>query len=306
MQATRLPPCPSISVLSVSPSSPATAAKSQLLKRAVRRCVACVRSDAGPTAARASAAGRRCAPAPFVVRVKGVSGIYTEVALDDGPLTTVGRLAVLACDATPQRGVVLHLVAEGGDLPTPAEEAAAPPVIQIGWTLERAGIRAGAWLVARFAATAVDRRADLERLLIRPTHSVAPSSETLAHVWLSVLAGEADTLRRVLDLPLAFHVHPRNFLILDKSVERAFDADALLLLPVRPSPPEPPTVRARVLRHSEFQSSTACGDAACAGIAALAGRALYLPRAADGKVPFLRLLAWKALSALRAAAFNDE
>ena len=58
------------------------------------------------------------------------------------------------------------------------------------------------------------------------------------------------------------------------------------------------------------RAATAASPAAAAAAAAAApacgstgydGRLLFLPRAADGRVPFMRLLAWKALSALRAA-----
>ena len=92
--------------------------------------------------------------------------------------------------------------------------------------------------------------------------------------------------------------------------------DALLLLPVRAEPPTPPGARARPFRLAGYRASEADGGAeARNAIAALSGRALFLPRAADGRVPFLRLLAWKAVSALRdgtgadadaATAFSPE
>lgn len=335
----------------------------------------------------------------FIVRVKGPGGAYAEVAVPGGAATTVARLAQLACDASPQWGVgaggiALHLVAASGDdLPSSAVEAAAAPVAQVGWTLKRAGVGHGAWLVARLAApaaapaldaiahavmrnTTANRRAELERLLIRPTFSVAsspsrgvggarsPKSQErfqlklevisfyglwdpatadepdvalrrvftmlpergsgtgdgdarvsvalsdaiLAHIWPSVLASESDAMRRLLGLPSAFHLNARNFLILDKTVETAFDADALLLLPVRAAPPAPPRVRARLFRLAEFPASSVAesGAAARNAVAALAGRDLFLPLAADGRVPFMRLLAWKALSALRAGAEDAD
>ena len=341
--------------------------------------------------------------APFFVRVKSTGDeAYAEVDVPGGSATSVSRLAALACAASPHwavgaSAVALSLVdAVGDDLPTPAAEAAAVRIFQVGWTLERAGVRSGAWLVARLAqsaaaaapslatlveavnrSAAANQRAELERLLIRPTFSLAstpsrgsgggrspkaqerfqlkldvitfyglwdPATATepevaqrrvftmlppaggsasvtlsdavLAHIWPSALAGESDALRRLLGLPAAFHLQPRNFLILDKAVARAFDADALLLLPVREAPPVPPRVRARPFRVAEFQTAAAGG---CSGgdgdgsggcvrsnIAALADRELYLPRAAEGCTPFMRLLAWKALSALRAGAEADE
>lgn len=129
--------------------------------------------------------------------------------------------------------------------------------------------------------------------------SVALSDAVLAHIWPSVLASESDAMRCLLGLPPAFHLKVRNFLILDERAAGAFDADALLLLPVRAALPAPPCVRARPFRLAEVALS---GTAARDAVEALAGRELFLPLAADGRVPFMRLLAWKALSALRAGA----
>ena len=66
--------------------------------------------------------------------------------------------------------------------------------------------------------------------------------------------------------------------------------------------------RARAFRIGDYRASEADGGAAArAAVAALAGRELLLPRAAEGRVPFMRLLAWKAVSALRAGAdFDDD
>ena len=138
--------------------------------------------------------------------------------------------------------------------------------------------------------------------------SVAFKDAILAHIWPSSLAGESDAMRRLLGLPVAFHLAERNFLVLDKAVENAFDADALLLLPARAVPPAPPRARARAFRVGDYRASDADGGAAArAAVAALAGRELLLPRAAEGRVPFMRLLAWKAVSALRAGAdFDDD
>jgi hypothetical protein len=146
--------------------------KAQLSKNGARRCAACVAASA----AAPGGAPRGAPPSSFFVRVKIVGGIYADVALADGAATTVARLAQIACDASPLRSVALHLAAAGGDdLPSPAAEAAAPLLAQVGWALARAGVGCGAWLVARFAPPAMDR-ARLEQLLIRPTFSVAPSS----------------------------------------------------------------------------------------------------------------------------------
>ena len=139
-----------------------------------------------------------------------------------------------------------------------------------------------------------------------PRASVTFKDATLAHIWPSALARESDLLRQQLGLPPAFHVHVRNFLILDRAVELAFDADALLLLPARAKSPAPPTVRARAFRIEHQAAAADGGVAARALIASLAGHdsphELHLPRAGEGRVPFMRLLAWKALSALRAGS----
>jgi hypothetical protein len=114
-------------------------------------------------------------------------------------------------------------------------------------------------------------------------------------------------MRRLLGLPEAFHLCERNFLVFHKAAESAFDADALLLLPIRAEPPAPPGARARSFRLADYRTAEADGGAeARAAVAALSGRAIFLPLAAAGRVPFLRLLAWKAVSALRAGAEADE
>ena len=129
----------------------------------------------------------------------------------------------------------------------------------------------------------------------------------LSHIWPSSLASESDAMRRLLGLPEAFHLCERNFLILHKAAESAFDADALLLLPTSAKPPAPPGARARSFRLADYRTAEADGRAeALVAVAALSGRALFLPLAAEGRVPFLRLLAWKAVSALRAGAEADE
>ena len=137
--------------------------------------------------------------------------------------------------------------------------------------------------------------------------SVSFKEAILSHIWPSSLASESDAMRRLLGLPEAFHLCERNFLVLHKAAESAFDADALLLLPIRAEPPAPPGARARVFRLADYRTAEAdSGAKARVAVAALSGRALFLPRAADGRVPFLRLLAWKAVSALRAGAEADE
>lgn len=140
---------------------------------------------------------------------------------------------------------------------------------------------------------------------IRPTISF--KNAILAHIWPSSMARDAVVLRRLLSLPQDLNLHPRNFLILDKSLEMAFDADALLLLPARPTAPgAPASVRARAYRLARHRVHKAPEVAERENIGALDGCELFLPRAATGKLPFLRLLAWKAVSALRAGAEAED
>jgi hypothetical protein len=168
--------------------------------------------------------------------------------------------------------------------------------------------------------------------MLASSASVAPEpvpfkEAILAHIWPSVLAPKALDAGGLLCLPEGFHVHPRNFLLLRKPEERAFDADALLLLPRRNAGGGQDVVAREFSRHTsrlsvaeralfshaDVAASPAAAAVAAAAVAAAAaapvcgsssgydGRLLYLPRAADGRVPFMRLLAWKAVSALRAA-----
>lgn len=79
-------------------------------------------------------------------------GLFVEVEIVDGD--TVYRLAKRACTECQHWGVnagqiTLHLIAaEGDDLPSPSAVESACPINQIGWSLTRAGIYPGAWLVA--------------------------------------------------------------------------------------------------------------------------------------------------------------
>ena len=66
----------------------------------------------------------------------------------------ISDLAKRACTDFPHWGTAdklsLYLVAAGGDdMPTPSAVDSARHLDQIGWSLTRAGISSGAWLVAR-------------------------------------------------------------------------------------------------------------------------------------------------------------
>ena len=79
-------------------------------------------------------------------------GSFAEVNIVEGD--TISRLAKRACSEFPHWGTAdklsLYLVAAGGDdMPTPSAVDSASHLDQIGWSLTRAGISSGAWLVAR-------------------------------------------------------------------------------------------------------------------------------------------------------------
>lgn len=117
----------------------------------------------------------------------------------------------------------------------------------------------------------------------------------LAHVWPSKYRRETGELAALLGLPPTFSVDPRNFLILPKFLESAYDSDELLLLPRRGAPPSVSVRRNRGgLMPVAHQPRL---DAFCA-----AAPSLFLPLAAApaNRMPWLRVLGWKALSAIRA------
>jgi hypothetical protein len=69
----------------------------------------------------------------------------------------------------------------------------------------------------------------------------------LAHIWPSSNAVQASAMKRLFGLDEGFHLHPRNFLLLEKHVAEAFDNEALLLLPRRAVGDTPPEVWSRPL-----------------------------------------------------------
>jgi len=130
------------------------------------------------------------------------------------------------------------------------------------------------------------------------TTPVPFSEAILAHIWPSGHGHEGGVAH--LHLAEDFHVDPRNFLILRKGAEVAFDADALLLFPRRGSADGTicPTAVSRRFPAKEARIPIAHS----AEFAGYHGRTLFLPNAAAGRVPCMRLLGWKAVSALRADA----
>ena len=172
----------------------------------------------------------------------------------------------------------------------------------------------GLWASAEADKTARTVRTMLASSAAETEPAPVPFREAiLAHIWPSALAICAQDAGGLFGLPEAFHVTPRNFLILRKPVERAFDVDALLLLPRRTAGGEQQVASRLFRRHvsrlpeaerAMFAPATATSSPAAAPICTsdgYDGRLLFLPRASEGRVPFMHLLAWKAVSALRAA-----
>ena len=95
------------------------------------------------------------------VKLAGAPGPLAEVRKCEGD--TIARLAERACATFPSwrldaSQVFLHLLAAGGD-EEPAQGAAATALtggsshLASGWSLARAGVSPGAWLLARAAST---------------------------------------------------------------------------------------------------------------------------------------------------------
>jgi hypothetical protein len=105
---------------------------------------------------------------------------------------------------------------------------------------------------------------------------------TLAHVWPNALVDAAPSLedKLALALPHDFYRSPRNYLLLGKDVHDAFDAGLIAFIPSRGA-----------INVRAFKPVPAAVSAQVAG---LMERQLVLPRAAEGHVPFRRLLAWFA------------
>ena len=135
--------------------------------------------------------------------------------------------------------------------------------------------------------------------------AAVPFSEAkLAHICPSSKANDSRFLSDLLHLPANFRVQPRNFLILSGEAKAAFDSEALLLFPSR-GPPLSATTR---LYRTDRISGATVDDTAGkrARLAHFARRQLYLPRAGEGREPFMRLLAWKVVLSLRATEEEEE
>jgi hypothetical protein len=134
--------------------------------------------------------------------------------------------------------------------------------------------------------------------------AVSSSDATMAHIWPSAEADAAGLLAGELKLPDAFHINPRNFLILPTDVHRAFDSGWLLFIPKKS---EGGLTRV-VIRASRVDTVVAQGDPENA---ATREKREWL-RSVDGTFlnfkndarPFMRVIGWRAWT-MRGSADDD-
>ena len=153
---------------------------------------------------------KRCAPpspyfdhmASFVRIALAGAGSFAKMEIRAGD--DISDLAERACAKFSHWGVnagqiSLYLVAAGGDdLPTPSAVDSARHLEQIGWSLSRAGISSGAWLVAR---KIVDGGATFScaAVILRVGNSLFSASSGMENVGVSSSRGAAPRESRVLD-----------------------------------------------------------------------------------------------------------
>jgi len=146
-----------------------------------------------------------CTFAPYIVHMASFvrialsgAGSFAEVNIVEGD--TISRLAERACVKFSHWGVnagqiSLYLVAAGGDdLPTLSAVDSARHLDQIGWSLTRAGISSGAWLVARKIVDGGASFSCLARVSPRTPHSspnISPPPHLQVHPSLAAAAGVA-------------------------------------------------------------------------------------------------------------------
>ena len=120
------------------------------------------------------------------------------------------------------------------------------------------------------------------------------SKVILSHIWPSSHRNFVEDAGIEFGLPERFEIDPRNFLLLPRETEEAFDAGALLMLPHKAERGNPPSVTARTFKAAKrfpgFEDTLLS--------ASYNDTPLYLPRASEGHIPYMRLLAWKALSSI--------
>ncbi len=140
------------------------------------------------------------------------------------------------------------------------------------------------------------------------THMGGPAvpikDATLAHIWPSSEADAAGLLAGELRLPRAFHLNPRNFLILPWDVHCAFDSGWLLFIPKKYAGETRVVVRASrvdaVVVHGNPESTETRDKRAW--LRSLDGTVLQFK---NDLRPFMRVLGWRAWT-MRGSPDDDD
>ena len=113
----------------------------------------------------------------------------------------------------------------------------------------------------------------------------------LAHIWPKERQRDADAICSELKLEEGFFDEPRNYLVLPRDAALAFDREALILLPSRRGG----------IKVRRWRTETVLPTTAASLVSAYNGKELQWPTRliASPCVPFMRLLAWRMLSAFR-------
>jgi hypothetical protein len=113
----------------------------------------------------------------------------------------------------------------------------------------------------------------------------------LAHIWPKERQRDADAICSELKLEEGFCDEPRNYLVLPRDAAVAFDREALILLPSRRGG----------IKVRRWRTETVLPTTAASLVSAYDGKELQWPTRliASPCVPFMRLLAWRMLSAFR-------
>jgi len=149
---------------------------------------------------------RKIWPASFVHIALDDSGSFTVLHFFEGD--TIGHLADRACVKFPHWGTAdnlsLYLVAKEGDAtPTPSAVASAHHLKNTGWSLLRAEVLSGAWLVARIntnnAAVVAAKHYWLTAVILRVGNSLFSASSGMENMGVSSSQWATTHESRVLD-----------------------------------------------------------------------------------------------------------
>ena len=132
------------------------------------------------------------------------------------------------------------------------------------------------------------------RTMLCDSTSVALPFEacTLAHIWPKDKQRFADAISMELKLPDNFYGEPRNYLVLPRDAHTAFDSEALLLVPTRSGAIRVRKWRVDVLKKGESDALGKYYD-----------KLLQWPTSSSASpcLPFMRLMAWRMMTAVREA-----